>query len=70
MGGMDLFDAMGTDDVGIPDGTTGPLAARMRPRTLDEVVGQGHLLADGSPLRRLAEASGGASFRIHRNTPH
>jgi putative ATPase len=32
-----------------------PLAARMRPRTLDEVVGQQHLLAVGSPLRRLVE---------------
>jgi putative ATPase len=32
-----------------------PLAARMRPRTLDEVVGQQHLLAPGSPLRRLVE---------------
>ena len=62
--GMDLFDAMGADDVGIPDGTTGPLAARMRPRTLDEVVGQGHLLAEGSPLRRLAEASGGAPSSV------
>ncbi|OIV39077.1 AAA family ATPase [Mangrovactinospora gilvigrisea] len=30
-----------------------PLAVRMRPRTLDEVVGQQHLLRDGSPLRRL-----------------
>ncbi len=28
---------------------------RMRPRTLDEVVGQGHLLGEGSPLRRLVE---------------
>lgn len=28
-----------------------PLAARMRPRTLDEVVGQEHLLAPGKPLR-------------------
>ena len=27
----------------------------MRPRTLDEVVGQDHLLAPGSPLRRLVE---------------
>src|SRR6201996_2814782 len=32
-----------------------PLAARMRPRTLDEVVGQQHLLTAGSPLRRLVE---------------
>nr|WP_246279500.1 replication-associated recombination protein A [Psychromicrobium silvestre] len=34
-----------------------PLAVRMRPRSLDEVVGQQHLLSDGSPLRRLAAAS-------------
>ena len=32
-----------------------PLAVRMRPRTLDELVGQQHLLAGGSPLRRLIE---------------
>ncbi len=32
-----------------------PLAVRMRPRTIDEVVGQDHLLGPGSPLRRLAE---------------
>jgi putative ATPase len=32
-----------------------PLAARMRPRTLDEVVGQDRLLEPGSPLRRLVE---------------
>ena len=33
-----------------------PLAVRMRPQTLDELVGQDHLLAAGSPLRRLVEA--------------
>ena len=33
-----------------------PLAVRMRPRTLDELVGQEQLLAAGSPLRRLVEA--------------
>jgi putative ATPase len=32
-----------------------PLAARMRPRTLDEVVGQEQLRSAGSPLRRLVE---------------
>jgi putative ATPase len=32
-----------------------PLAVRMRPRTLEELVGQQHLLAHGSPLRRLVE---------------
>jgi len=36
-----------------------PLAVRMRPRTLDEVVGQQHLLGPGSPLRRLVEGAGG-----------
>jgi putative ATPase len=58
-----LFD-MGTTDTGVPvsggslTGNThasAPLAVRMRPRTLDELVGQQHLLADGSPLRRLIE---------------
>ncbi|GAA2173416.1 replication-associated recombination protein A [Agrococcus versicolor] len=34
--------------------STAPLAVRMRPRSLDEVVGQTHLLRQGSPLRRLA----------------
>ena len=32
-----------------------PLAARMRPRTLDEVVGQRHLLGPGKPLREAIE---------------
>jgi putative ATPase len=32
-----------------------PLAVRMRPRTLDEVIGQRHLTRDGSPLRKLAD---------------
>ncbi len=33
-----------------------PLAARLRPRTLDEVVGQQHLVGPRGPLRALAEA--------------
>lgn len=33
-----------------------PLAERMRPRRLGEVVGQQHLLAEGAPLRTLLEA--------------
>jgi putative ATPase len=42
-----------------PSGTaapTAPLAERMRPRTLDELVGQAHLLAPGKPLRQAIEA--------------
>src|SRR6218665_3715574 len=33
-----------------------PLADRLRPRTLDEVVGQEHLLGPDGPIRRMAEA--------------
>ena len=32
-----------------------PLATRLRPRTLDEIVGQRHLVAPGAPLRALIE---------------
>ena len=46
---MDLFEQNSSprDDA--------PLAERMRPRTLDEVVGQRHLLGEGKLLRRLVE---------------
>ncbi|WP_127572085.1 replication-associated recombination protein A [Georgenia faecalis] len=53
---MDLFDAAGADDAGVPSVNAGaPLAVRMRPAELGEVVGQAHLLEPGSPLRRLVE---------------
>src|SRR5512141_1434992 len=38
-----------------PPASAQPLAARMRPRTLDEVVGQQHLLGPGKPLRDAIE---------------
>ncbi len=44
---------------------TAPLAARMRPRTLDEVVGQEHLLRPGAPLRRLVEGGAAASVLLY-----
>ena len=37
----------------------------MRPRSLDEVVGQAQLLAPGAPLRRLAEGGAAASVVLH-----
>ena len=46
----DLFEASG---VLPPDA---PLADRLRPRTLDEVVGQDHLLGSTGPIRRMIEA--------------
>src|SRR3984957_1208064 len=39
-----------------------PLAARFRPRTIEEYIGQSHLLAPGKPLRRLIEADRLASL--------
>ncbi len=42
-----------------------PLAARMRPRTLDEVAGQQHLLGPGAPLRRLVEGGSPSSMVLY-----
>ena len=47
----DLFEAAGLT----PKAPT-PLAERLRPQKLDEVVGQDHLLGEGGPIRRMAEA--------------
>jgi len=49
---MDLFG----DTQGKPRTESPPLADRMRPRTLEEFVGQGHLLSPGKLLRELADA--------------
>ncbi len=38
------------------DGTYRPLADRLRPQSLDEYVGQAHLLGAGAPLRRALES--------------
>ncbi|GAA2838100.1 recombination protein MgsA [Leucobacter komagatae] len=43
---------------------TAPLAVRMRPRSLDEVVGQKHLLGQGSPLRVIASDSEGSAVSV------
>ncbi|MEQ8719261.1 MAG: replication-associated recombination protein A [Acidimicrobiales bacterium] len=50
--GDDLFSAAAAMELA----RTQPLAARLRPKTLDEIVGQRHLLAKGRPLRSLIEA--------------
>ncbi|WP_431781461.1 replication-associated recombination protein A [Streptomyces chumphonensis] len=54
----DLFTAA-AEERQSKDPAASPLAVRMRPRTLDEVVGQRHLLRRGSPLRRLVGEGGG-----------
>src|SRR5690349_21938091 len=63
-----LFDLPGApqpSDHGLGVSGGAPLAVRMRPASLDEVVGQDHLLAPGSPLRRLVEGSGVASAILY-----
>ena len=45
--------------------TAAPLAVRMRPGSIEEVVGQAHLLGAGSPLRRLVEGTGAASVILY-----
>lgn len=63
-----LFDLPGApqaSDGGLGVSAGAPLAVRMRPASLDEVVGQDHLLAPGSPLRRLVEGSGVASAILY-----
>lgn len=48
---MSLFESAAEDHLR----SHGPLAARLRPRTIDDVVGQPHLLGPGMPLRVLIE---------------
>lgn len=53
-----LFDTPGRSGAGSLSARThhtAPLAVRMRPRDLDDLVGQSHLRAEGSPLRQLVE---------------
>jgi len=46
------------------DHASAPLAVRMRPRTLDELVGQSQLRAEGAPLRRLIEGDQSMSLLL------
>jgi putative ATPase len=49
---MDLFDQQMQDDLAVD----APLAARMRPRNLDEVIGQRHIIGEDKLLRRAIMA--------------
>jgi putative ATPase len=51
---QDLFEE--DEDVEVERADSAPLATRMRPRSLDELVGQEHILAPGKLLRRAIEA--------------
>lgn len=58
---MDLFGEKSQEEdiqssVGYNKTITAPLAEKMRPRSLEEMVGQEHLIGPGMPLRRMIEA--------------
>ncbi len=52
VGDMDMFESNRLQHLA----ARGPLAARMRPRTLDELVGQEHVVGPGTLLRKAIEA--------------
>src|SRR5665213_2847005 len=60
-----LFDDAGVSGGEDPIGPDAPLATRMRPRTLDELVGQEGVLAAGSALRRAIEEGHPHSMILH-----
>src|SRR5579872_802222 len=60
-----LFDPAETETDGAHPSETAPLAARVRPSTLDEFVGQEHLLGEGSALRTAIEQGRPHSMILH-----
>ncbi len=54
----------GSGSLGANTHASSPLAVRMRPRTIDELVGQEQLRAPGSPLRRLIEGDQSMSLLL------
>ena len=55
-----LFDAAGEEAAA----ASAPLAVRMRPRTLAEVIGQRHLTGEGTPFRKLADHDAAMSLLL------
>ena len=67
--GSGLFDLPGgpppgKGSLGVNTHASAPLPVRMRPRTLDELVGQAQLRAPGSPLRQLIEGDQATSLML------
>ncbi len=54
----------GAGSLGVNTHASAPLPVRMRPRTLDELVGQEQLRAPGSPLRQLIEGDQATSLLL------
>jgi putative ATPase len=59
----DLFGAHSAEEAAVDPGA--PLAARMRPRSLDEYLGQRHILGPGKLLRRAIESDRVASIILY-----
>ena len=62
---MELFEAKSKKNTPKAGAGTAPLAARMRPRALDEIFGQEHILGDGKLLRRAIEADRMSSIILY-----
>lgn len=62
---MELFDNKPTPEKRRVHAGTAPLAARMRPRSIDEIFGQDHILGDGKLLRRAIEADRMSSIILY-----
>ena len=52
------------DEAAGPERPGAPLAVRMRPRDVNDLVGQRHLIGAGSPLRRLLEGDPAAAVSL------
>jgi len=59
-----LFDLPGSGSLSSNTHASAPLAVRMRPRILDELVGQSQLRAEGAPLRQLVEGDQSMSLLL------
>jgi len=62
--GAAMLGGPGSGSLGANTHASAPLPVRMRPRTLDELVGQAQLRAPGSPLRQLIEGDQSTSLLL------
>ncbi len=62
---MDLFNGQSESPKPKAGAGTAPLAARMRPQTLNDIIGQQHILGDGKLLRRAIEADRFSSIILY-----
>ncbi len=62
---MDLFDSPSEPNRPKAGAGTAPLAARMRPQTLEDIGGQDHILGEGKLLRRAIEADRFSSIILY-----